>query len=1022
MVAALNRQLPAFVIPLILAAAGATVAEAQQFGRNKVQYKDFEFEVVTTEHFRIYRYPEEQAATDQAARMAERWYARLSQLLDHELRGPQPVLLYASHPDFEQTNAIAGLIDEGTGGVTESLKRRIVLPLAGSLAETDHVLGHELVHAFQYDLASAERMGEAALNRLPLWFIEGMAEYLSIGPVDPHTAMWIRDASREETLPEIRKLDDPRLFPYRWGHALWAYVAGRWGDEAVGRAYDEALRSGSAVAALEAVTGLTQAELSTDWHAAIRAQYAAVLADGRPASAFGRLVSRPSSDERSISVSPALSPDGRRIVYFSERGLLSIDLYLADVETGSIIRRLTNTAVDPHITSLQFISSAGSWHPDGRQFVAGTVRNGAAELTILDAESGDTIREIPLPDLGEVLNPSWSPKGDAVVFSATRGGWSDLYVYDLERASLRQITSDAFADLQPAWAPDGARIAFVTDRFTTHLPSLKAGEYGLALVDPATAAVEALPTFATGKAISPQWEPDGRRLFFLSDRGGLTDLYSIDVRSHEIRQVTGLNTGASGITALSPALSAAAQSRRVAFSAYEHGHLGVYVIDAPQVLAGSPPGPDEGRAAAALPPQQRASTTVASMLADAARGLPAEPGAAEPYRPRLSLDFVGQPYVSAGVSSFGPTYGGGITFVTSDMLGNHQLVASIDANTYGTGLSDLAGNIGGVLAYENRGGRWNWGVAAEQTPSIAGGFLSGLTTSGGQPALVEQSIIQRQVWRGASGVAAYPFSRTRRVEFGGGYRHLTFDEQVRTVVTSLQTGDVISDDTVTNQLAAPLDLATAGVAAVIDRSVFGATSPIDGERARFEISPTVGSIDFTTALLDYRRYFMPARFYTIAGRVMHVGRYGAGGEDTRLLPLFLGYPDLMRGYGIGSYEAAECTVTAASDCPEFDRLIGSRLLVGNLELRFPLLRPFGVRSGMYGPIPVEVAFFADAGVAWMRADRPSFAGGDRRGVSSAGVTFRVNVFGFAVAQIDFARPFQRPGRGWVWAFSLTPGY
>jgi outer membrane protein assembly factor BamA len=167
---------------------------------------------------------------------------------------------------------------------------------------------------------------------------------------------------------------------------------------------------------------------------------------------------------------------------------------------------------------------------------------------------------------------------------------------------------------------------------------------------------------------------------------------------------------------------------------------------------------------------------------------------------------------------------------------------------------------------------------------------------------------------------------------------------------------------------------------------------------------------------------MPARFYTIAGRVMHVGRYGAGGEDTRLLPLFLGYPDLMRGYGIGSFEASECTVTAASDCPEFDRLIGSRLLVGNLELRFPLLRPFGVRSGMYGPIPVEVAFFADAGVAWMRADRPSFAGGDRRGVSSAGVTFRVNVFGFAVAQIDFARPFQRPGRGWVWAFSLTPGY
>ena len=71
--------------------------------------------------------------------------------------GPrQPLVLYASHPDFEQTNVVGGMIGEGTGGVTEGLKRRVVLPLAGTLAETDHVLGHELVHAFQYDI-SAQR-------------------------------------------------------------------------------------------------------------------------------------------------------------------------------------------------------------------------------------------------------------------------------------------------------------------------------------------------------------------------------------------------------------------------------------------------------------------------------------------------------------------------------------------------------------------------------------------------------------------------------------------------------------------------------------------------------------------------------------------------------------------------------------------------------------------------------------------------------------------------------------------------
>ena len=129
-------------------------ASAQYFGRNKVQYRTFDFEVMKTEHFDIYFYPEEKAGVEIAARMAERWYSRLRRLLRHDLRGRQPLILYASHVDFEQTNVIGGEIGEGTGGVTEPIARRIVLPLAGPLAETDHVIGHELVHAFQFDMTT----------------------------------------------------------------------------------------------------------------------------------------------------------------------------------------------------------------------------------------------------------------------------------------------------------------------------------------------------------------------------------------------------------------------------------------------------------------------------------------------------------------------------------------------------------------------------------------------------------------------------------------------------------------------------------------------------------------------------------------------------------------------------------------------------------------------------------------------------------------------------------------------------
>jgi outer membrane protein assembly factor BamA len=232
----------------------------------------------------------------------------------------------------------------------------------------------------------------------------------------------------------------------------------------------------------------------------------------------------------------------------------------------------------------------------------------------------------------------------------------------------------------------------------------------------------------------------------------------------------------------------------------------------------------------------------------------------------------------------------------------------------------------------------------------------------------------------------------------------------------------LGDQTDSSALADTLHLSTASAALVFDNSVFGATSPVAGGRSRLELAPTVGSLSFMNALADYRRYFMPASFYTVAGRVMHYGRYGAGSEDSRMLPLFIGYPDLVRGYQFSSFTADECVAGPAGSCESFDRLLGSRMLIGNLEFRLPLLRAFGVRNGMYGPLPIEVALFTDAGVAWNRSDSPSFFGGDRRPVSSAGLTFRANLFGFTVAQIDLAYPFQRPGRGWVWGFSLTPGF
>jgi hypothetical protein len=1004
----------------------ASSADAQYFGRNKVQYKNLKFEVLETPHFQVFFYPEERDAAADLSRMAERWYARLATLFVHDLSTKQPLVVYASGPDFSQTNVVSGEIGEGVGGVTEGFKRRIVMPLTGTLAETEHVLGHELVHAFQYDISRRDRGGApgAGVERLPLWFIEGMAEYLSLGHVDAHTAMWIRDAARPgSTLPSIGQLDSARYFPYRWGQALWAYMAGQWGDDAVRRVFEEAVHTGSTTAALEALTGLKEQELSREWHDAIRAHYDPILQAAKPASGQGRPVTGDQTSDGDLAVSPVLSPDGRRIVYLSQRDLLSVDLFLADADTGKVIRKLVNTAVDPHLTSLQFIASAGSWHPSGHQFVFGAIRQGRPELVIVDADTGRRVREVAFAELGEILNPSWSPDARSIAFSAMTGGHSDLFTYDLASGALRRLTSDAFADLQPSWSPDGTRLAFVSDRFSTDLSRLDAGRLGLALLDPATGRIDALPTLPAGKSINPQWAADGRRLFFLSDATGVTDVYTVGLSSGDVRRITNLDAGASGITALSPALSAAADSNRLAFSAYQDGRLGIFVLEGRQALEGTGIDvPPSVGAAAVLPPERRASTDLQTLLADTDTGLPQSAGSSKPYRSGLSIDFVGQPYLSAGVDRFGAVYGGGISFSLSDMLGNHNLFAAIDVNNSIGGFSDLFKNAGGAVAYQNLSRRWNWGLSGGQVPYLTGGFASGIGSSNGQPALIEETIVQRQTYRGVNGVAAYPFSEHFRVELGTGYQQITFDQEVRTVVTSLRTGQQLSDTTETEALAGALHMGTATAAAVFDAAVFGPTSPVAGQRARVELSPSVGTLSFAGALADYRRYFMPARFYTIAARVMHYGRYGGDAEDTRLLPLFMGYPQLVRGYDSGSFRASECAPGPAGSCEAYDRLLGSRMLIGNVEFRFPLLRPFGVKSRMYGPLPVEVALFADGGVAWTKSDTPTFVGGDRQPVSSAGLTLRANVLGFAVAQMDLAYPFQRPGRGWVWSFSLAPGF
>jgi outer membrane protein assembly factor BamA len=278
----------------------------------------------------------------------------------------------------------------------------------------------------------------------------------------------------------------------------------------------------------------------------------------------------------------------------------------------------------------------------------------------------------------------------------------------------------------------------------------------------------------------------------------------------------------------------------------------------------------------------------------------------------------------------------------------------------------------------------------------------------------------RQTDADGRGILAYPFSRAFRFEVQSGVRRIWFSQQRLSRSFDYATGVLLDERRTDLGAPGPMTLGDAAVALVYDQSAFGPTSPIRGQRFRFEVAPTIGSLRFTGVNLDYRRYVTPVRPVTVAVRGLHFGRYGGGGEDPRLSALFLGYPSLVRGYDSGSFDARDCG-GLANTCPAFDSLLGSRLLVGNAELRFPLV---GVFRGAYdyGPIPVEAFVFGDAGVAWTGGTKPAFAGGDRQAVRSAGVGARVNAFGYAILEFALARPFDRTGRGWVFSFNLLPGW
>ncbi len=1030
---ATNRTTRNHIARLLVSGAGMVAllitfpisGSAQYFGRNKVQYEGgFDFQVLTTQNWEIHYYPEAETAVEDIARLAERWYERFSRAFQHDFDTTKPLIIYADHPDFQQTNTLSGAIGQGTGGVTESLKNRVIMPLNASYGETDRILGHELVHAFQYNISQSRSGGGIMrLAATPLWIVEGMAEYMSMGREHPHTAMWLRDHILRDDKPTLKEITrDPKYFAYRFGQGMISYLGGTYGDEAVQDYFRTALRTGWE-AAIGQVFAMSEDSLAMEWWEAVEAEYRPLMAGKSDPYETGDVLLCVECGGGRTNVAPSLSPDGRYIVFQSEKDLFSMDLFLAEVETGRILRPLQRNQT-PYIDGIRYIDSSGSWSPDSRKLAFVIFSGGDNQLAILDVQSGRIEDRISIEGLGAIQNPAWSPDGRRIAFTGLRGGISDLYLYDLEGESVQQLTNDKHADLHSAWSPDGRTLAFVSDRGTdTDFDELVFGNYVLAFLDVETLAVEPMTVFAGSKHTNPVYDGTGEGIFFISDPDGFPDIYHMNLADGEMRRITRAVTGVSGITMLSPAFSYSPAQDLLAFSVF---HERGYIVntgrpgDMSTLLDVAADGSTHpGRL---LPPGRPGiRSRVAGYLSDQHTGLVSAEvytgEQAEDYEASLELDYVGQPQIGVGADTFGSYATGGTYAIFTDMLGDRFLVTALNAN--GT-----FKDIGGQVSYLNQKHRWNWGVGIQHTPYLIQQFLFGYDQF--------QIYRQRIFIDAVQGMLAFPLSATRRLEGGLGLTRYGFDLE-REVYYTDPFQRIVAFERVNEDWRDPLHFASASFAFVGDNSFAAFTSPVRGERFRFGAEVSYGTVNFQTLTLDYRRYFSGGGPLTLATRGLHLGRYGdtRGLDQEQLGTYFMGFETFVRGYAWNSFDSGECSESTSisrsgSTCPLIDRLYGHRLGVFNIEFRFPFtgIEEFGLINFPY--IPVELTAFTDVGLAW-DPDRPAELVWSRDSlaripVASSGFSARLNLLNFLIMEAYYAYPWQRPAKGWHWGFHIAPGW
>ncbi len=787
------------------------------FGKNKIQYAPKDWKIIETPHTEIFYYPEEIPIEEFVASLAEQVYDELSEFFDIEFEKKIPIILYGTHHDFKETNIIPYHISEGTGGFTEFIKGRVALPFMGSYNKLLIVFRHEMTHAFMLQKIRTvmRAQGRFTYNHPPLWFTEGLAEYIGHGEMDSESEMFIRDAMMEGTLIPLHELW--RIYGtymmYKEGESAIHYIATRFGKEALRLILENWWKNDRFDVVLEKSIGLTSAELSDDWKEYLRRRYYPTVLYRRRIDEIAEPLC---TKKLSFETCPVIVNDAKcgERVFCIGFGLGTIDLFELTRDGKEEWRRKTliKGGRSTKFEQIPLLRSRLSAKGDTLLFVSKVGERDA--IYLLDTKNRKVLDRIFFEGARILNSPAPSPDGRFIAFSAIdNNGKSDLFIYHTETEQFSRLTDDYYEDVHPDWHPHRDLIVFSSDR----CPEGMNGKYAIYTIDTGTKKILAL---TEGKSVDkdPRWLHDGSGLLFSSDRKGVFDIYLL--KEAKIIQQTNILGGAFIPTPCT-------KGNSFLTAAFSNGTYHIYRVPLKNDSKGE-----------AL---EVTSNTDESWLLDSPdHFLDIEK---KDYSVRFGLDFIGAAF--AADPDFGYLGNAAQLFFT-DMLGNHQLML-----LFGTASDDFHGiwkNLNIAVTYVNLSSRLNY---------ILGAFhLASYMSSA-------YDLFRFERRYGVQGGISYPISKFTRVDLSGVFKWMERDDDITYI--GIQEGSSLL-------LSSYLSFTT-------DNIIWYIGGPASGRRLNIAVGNTIdinGSrYESTTLHFDLRHYINLSPRYIFAQRFVSRNAWGS---------------------------------------------------------------------------------------------------------------------------------------------------